>query len=79
MRGVGDLFGFGVPQARLPEEVHLFSVFPLGPLYAEPVHRHPGSPYAAVSGTYQSDCNPTLDVPERIIVRLLPLGGQTTG
>ena len=76
---MGDFWGFGVPQSRLPEEVHPCAVFPLGPMYADPVRRNPGSSYAAVCGAHQSDCNPTLDVPARIIVGLLPLGGQATG
>ena len=75
---VGYLLGFGFPQVRLPEEVHTCAVFPLGPMYADLVRRHPGSPYAAVSGAHQSGYNTTLDVPARLRVRLLPLGGQAT-
>ena len=42
--GVGDLLVIGVPWARLPEEVHPCSVFPLDPMYADPMCRHPGYP-----------------------------------
>ena len=63
----------------LPEEGQPCSVFPLRPMHADPEHRHPGSPYAAVSGVHQSDFNPTLGVPVRLRVGLPSLGGQATG
>ena len=64
--------------ACLTEEVQPCYVFPLGPMYADPVRRNSGSPYAAVSGAHQNDCNPTIDVPAHLRVSLLPLGGQET-
>ena len=79
MWGVGDLLGFGVPRARLPEYVQPCNVFPLVLLYTDPVRQQPVSPYAEVCGANQSDYNPTLDVSARPRVSLLPLGGQSTG
>ena len=40
VKGVGDFLGFGVSQARLHTEVQPCTVFPLGPLYADPVRQH---------------------------------------
>ena len=62
--------------ARLPEEVNPIAIFPLGPLHTDPVRWNPVSLYAAVGGAHQSDRNPTLDVPTRLRVELLPLGVQ---
>ena len=76
---MGDLLGFGFPHALLHEEFQLCVVFLMGLLYADPVLRHPGSLYAAVSGAHQSDCNPTLDIPACLRFRLPPLLGQETG
>ena len=55
VRGVGDLLGFGVPWARLPESVYPSSVFPLGLLYTDPVRQHPGSLYAPVCDMHQRE------------------------
>ena len=68
-----------VTLACLPEEVQPFAVFPLGPLHADLMRRHPGFPYAVVSGTHQSYCNPTLDVLVHLIVGFPSIGGQATG
>ena len=63
----------------LIEEVYPRPILPLGSLHADPVCRHPGSIYTAISGAYQSDGNRTLDVSTRLRVGLAPLGGQVTG
>ena len=65
--------------ARLSEEVNTCAIFPLGPLHTDLVRRHRGSLYSAVGGAHQSDSNPTIDVPVRLQVGFLPLGGQATG
>ena len=63
----------------LPKEVKPRAILPLGLLHANPVCRHPGSAYAAMSGNNQGDCNPTLDVSISLRVGLLAIGGQATG
>ena len=67
-----------LPWARWPEYVKPYTVFSLGLLYIDPVCRHPGSLYAAVSGVHQSDYNPNIDVSTSLRLGLLPLGVQAT-
>ena len=58
--GGGELaFGY---LGFLPKEVKPRAILPLGSLHGDPVCRHPGSAYTAMSGAHQGDCNPTLDV-----------------
>ena len=54
--------GFGVPRARLPEQVYPSAVFPLWALNTYPMRRHPGTPDAPMCGPHKSDGNPTLDI-----------------
>ena len=75
----GGLFSGVCSLPGLTEEVHPCIFFPLGLVYTYPVRWHRGSPYAAVSGVHQCDCNPTLDIPARLRVRFPPLGFQANG
>ena len=64
-RGGGGALGF-VYLGSLPKEVKPRAILALGSLHADPVCRHPGSAYTAMSGAHQGDCNPTLDVSTRL-------------
>ena len=77
---VGGGGGQGVVLLKcLPKKVDPRAILPLGLLHSDLVCWHPGSSYTAIGGAHQSDFNPTLDIPTRLQVVLIPLGGQANG
>ena len=76
----GEEFSWlGYLLTHLPEEVGPSSVFPLQAMDANILRWYPGPPDETVCGPYQSDGNPTLDIPEHPKVGLPPLCCKATG